>query len=164
MSRLEKLLIPLVDKNITPMDLTNACGFIDSYTSDPDNPSGDKLLYLVYDAKLRNDYVTKRVSHFESAKTLKRRYIKIVDNKPLMVYVFWIKPDIKLSDKGFITLTSSQKVSVLQFWGFPDELVKLLIDDSTVAGVYIHDMPLADYYPEFYVEEGFTITKKGAAS
>ena len=164
MSQIEKLLIPLVDEKITPMDLSGAAGFIDSYTLDPDNPTGELLLYLVYDAKLRNDYVTKRVSHFDSAKTLKRKYIKMVDNKPLMVYVFWIKPSIKVSSQGLITLTSSQKVSVLQFWGFPDELVKLLVSDSTIAGVYTHDMPLADYYPEFYVEEGLSIPKKGAAS
>lgn len=164
MSQIEKLLIPLVDQNIKPIDLSGACGFIDSYTSDPDRPTGEKLLYLVYDDKIRNDYVAKRAYRFESAKTLKHKYIKLVDNKPYMVYVFWIKPDIKLSEKGIITLTSNQKVSVLQFWGFPDELVKLLIDDSSIAGEYIHSMPLADYYPEFYVEEGFTIQKGGAAS
>lgn len=164
MSKLEKLIIPLVDSNITPIDLSGACGFIDSYTSDPDNPTGEKLIYLVYDDKIRNDYVTQRAGRFESAKTLKRKYIKLVDNKPYMIYVFWLKPDIKVSEKGIITLTSSQKVSVLQFWGFPDELVKLLIEDSSIAGEYTHEMPLADYYPEFYVEKGFTITKKGAAS
>jgi hypothetical protein len=164
MSRLEKLIIPLLDGNITPMDLTAAAGFIDSYTYDPDRPSGEKVLFLVYDDRIRNDYVTDRARRFDSMSILKRKYVKIVDHIPYYVYVFWIKPSIKISEKGSITLTGHQKISVLQFWGFPDDLVDLLVDSSSIVGEYIHEMPLEDYYPDEYVEEGLTIIKKGAAS
>ena len=41
------------------MDLTESSGFIDSYTSDPDRPSGEKEIFLVYDDRVRNEHVTK---------------------------------------------------------------------------------------------------------
>lgn len=146
------------------MDLTSAAGFIDSYTYDPDKPSGEKVLFLVYDDRVRNDYVTQRAKRFDSSSTLKRKYIKLVNHVPYYIYVFWIKPTIKISEKGTFDLTSHQKISVLQFWGFPDDLVELLVEDSTILGEYKHDIPLADYYPDEYVEEGFSIEKKGATS
>ena len=164
MSKLEKIIIPMVDGKIEPIDLTSAAGFIDSYTVDPDKPSGEKELFLVYDDRIRNDYVTKRAVRFDSSKALKRKYIKLVNHVPYYVYVFYIKPSIKLSTDGILHLTGDQKVSVLQFWGFPNDLVKCLVGDSTLLLEYSHEMPLADYYPDEYVREGLTITKKGIVS
>ena len=96
MSKLEKIIIPLSGIGLTNIDLTPAAGFIDSYTVDPDNPSGEKELFLVYDDRVRNDYVTKRAVHLDSSKYLKRKYIKLVDHIPYYVYVFYIKPEINL--------------------------------------------------------------------
>lgn len=55
MSTFEKTIIPMIDENIKLIDLTSAAGFIDSFTLDPDNPSGEKELFLVYDDSKRND-------------------------------------------------------------------------------------------------------------
>ena len=164
MSKLEKIIIPLSGIGLTNIDLTPAAGFIDSYTVDPDHPSGEKELFLVYDDRVRNDYVTKRAVHLDSSKYLKRKYVKLVDHVPYYVYVFHIKPEIKLSTNGIIQLTAEEKISVLQFWGFPTELVNLLVSSSSIMADYSHQMPLADYYPDEYIDEGLTVTKKGAAS
>lgn len=164
MSRLEKMIIPLLESEATSIDFTPAAGFIDSYTSDPDNPSGEKELFLVYDDRVRNESVTQRAIHLDSSRALKRKYVKLINNIPYYVYVFYIGREVKLSDNGIINLTSEQKISVLQFWNFPKDLLTLLVGDSSYLEEYSHPMPLADYYPDEYGEEGLEIPKKGAAS
>ena len=163
MSKFEKLVIPFIEGEINQIDLTLAAGFIDSYTSDPDRPSGEKELFLVYDDRVRNDNVTKRAYHLDSSRSLKRKYIKIVNNIPYYIYVFTIKPRI-LSDSGIVHLTGEDKISVLQFWNFPKDLINELVGDSAILTEFSHEMPLQDYYPDHYVEDGVTIPKKGAVS
>ena len=164
MSTFEKIVIPFIDGDITTMDFTAAAGFIDSYTSDPDRPNGEKEIYLVYDDRLRNDYVTSRAVRFDKSRSLKRKYVKTVHNKPYYVYVFCIKPGLKVSTDGIVHLTGEDKISVLQFWDFPKDLVKTLVDDSSIATTYVHEMPLADYYPDEEISEGLTIKKEEASS
>jgi hypothetical protein len=93
---------------------------------------------------------------------LKRKYVKVVNNIPYYVYVFCIKPGLKASVDGIVTLTGEEKVSVLQFWNFPKDLIKLLVSDSSIATTFTHKMPLADY-PED-LETGITIQKEEASS
>lgn len=162
MSTFEKLVIPFIDGDISTIDMSPASGFIDSYTSDPDKPSGDKEIFLVYDDRIRNDYVTKRAICFDKSKSLKRKYVKVVNNIPYYVYVFCIKPGLKVSTNGIVTLSSEEKVSVLQFWNFPTDLVKLLVSDSSIATKFTHEMPLADY-PED-INNGFIIKKEETSS
>lgn len=153
-----------MDGNITSIDMTAAAGFIDSYTSDPDKPSGENEIFLVYDDRIRNDYVTSRATRFDKSRSLKRKYVKLVDHIPYYVYVFIVKPELKASTDGIVHLTGEEKVSVLQFWNFPKDLIKMLVDDSTIATEYVHEMPLADFYPDRYEEEGLYIQKEEASS
>ena len=163
MSIFEKLTIPFIDGGVNSIDFTAAAGFIDSYTFDPDKPTGDMELYLVYDDRIRNDHVTNRAVHLDSSRSLKRKYVKLVKGVPYYVYVFTIKPGIA-KQNGIVHLTGEQKISVLQFWNFPKDLIDTLVGDSSIVTQYSHDMPLQDYYPDSYGEDGLTIPKKGAAS
>lgn len=163
MSTFEKLTIPFIDGNINSMDFTAAAGFIDSYTFDPDRPSGDANLYLVYDDRIRNDYVTNRAIHLDSSRSLKYKYVKLVKGVPYYVYVFAIKPGL-VKHTDIVHLTGEEKVSVLQFWNFPQDLVDILVGDESILTTRSHPMPLEDYYPDSYFEEGLAIPKKGAAS
>jgi hypothetical protein len=163
MSTFEKLIIPFIDGEVNSIDFTAAAGFIDSYTFDPDRPSGDMLLYLVYDDRIRNDYVTNRAIHLDSSSSLKQKYVKLVKGVPYYVYVFIIKPGI-VKNTDIVHLTGEQKISVLQFWNFSKDLVDVLVGDSAILAKSSHPMPLQDYYPDSYGEDGLTIPKKGAAS
>lgn len=163
MSTFEKLTIPFIDGKVSSIDFTAAAGFIDSYTFDPDRPSGDMLLYLVYDDRIRNEHVTNRAVHLDSSRSLKHKYVKLVKCVPYYIYVFIIKPGIA-KQNGIVHLTGEQKISVLQFWNFPKDLVDILVGDSSILTTYSHEMPLQDYYPDSYGEDGLTIPKKGAAS
>ena len=163
MSIFEKLTIPFIEGEVNSLDFTPAAGFIDSYTSDPDRPSGENELFLVYNDRIRNDSVTQRAIHLDSSRSLKRKYVKLVKGVPYYVYVFIVKPGIA-SSNGIVHLTGEQKISVLQFWNFRKDLVDVLVGDSSIATESLHEMPLQDYYPDVYGEDGFEIPKKGAAS
>jgi len=164
MSTFEKIVIPFMDCSMTTIDFTAAAGFIDSYTSDPDKPDGENNIYLVYDDTIRNDYVTSRVNRFNKSKLLKRKYVKMVNNTPYYIYVFCVKPGLKASTNGIIHLTKDEKVTVLQFWNFSNDMVNVLMSDSSIATKYTHEMPLEDYYPDNYNNEGIIIKKEEASS
>ena len=161
MSTFEKLTIPFIEGEINSMDFTSIAGFVDSYTSDPDHPNGENELFLVYDDRVRNDYVTRRAKHLDSSRSLKRKYVKIVKGIPYCVYVFIVKPGI--FKNNLVHLSGEDKILVLQFWNFPKDLIGILVEDSTILVDVSHQMPLQDYYSDVYEEEGLTI-KKGAVS
>lgn len=162
MSTFEKLMIPFIEGNVNNTDFSPAAGFIDSYTFDPDKPSGEKELFLVYDDRLRNNSVTERAVHLDKSRSLKRKYVKMVNGIPYYIYVFMIKPGI--FKNGVVHLSAEEKISVLQFWNFPKQLISELVGDSAILVESHHKMPLQDYYPDFYGEDGISIPKKGAAS
>ncbi len=82
MSTFEKLAIPFIEGDVRNTDFSPAAGFIDSYTFDPDRPSGEKELFLVYDDRIRNDSVTERAIHLDESRSLKRKYVKMVKGIP----------------------------------------------------------------------------------
>lgn len=161
MSKFEKIIIPLIDKCILPIDLTKLAGFIGSYTYDPDKPSGDKEFFLMYDDSIRNKYTIDRARRFELSKMVKRKYIKYIDGKPCYIYSFWVKPELKKMYNGMFTLSTSQKISVLQFWSEFDPIVDYIMSNTILSVSVTHDMPLEDYRESISDDIGFMITKKG---
>lgn len=162
MSKFEKIIIPLVDDCFKMIDFTDVAGFIDSYTYDPDKPSGQCELFLVYDDSKRNDYVSDRAIRFESSKYLKRMYIKRVNNKPYLVYSFIIKPELKpFYSYGVINLTTKQKLKFIKFWSELDNMVDFIMSNSCIHTQVEHTMPSEDIELTL---EGITIQKKGEVS
>lgn len=164
MSAFEKTIIPLIDENIRTIDLTSAAGFIDSFTKDPDKPSGDVELFLVYDDTKRNDFVTDRMRRFEKSKYIKRSYVKYVNNNPYFIYSFYIKPEVKKLYSGIMSLNTVQKAQILQFWGPFDTTVNSLLSNQALVFDTEHLMPLEDYRESPFEKKGLTVTKKGTAS
>lgn len=164
MSKFEKTIIPLISDSIKTIDLTSAAGFIDSFTSDPDKPSGEKELYLMYDAEKRNDFTIDRARRFDKSLCIKRSYIKYVDNKAYLIYSFWIKPDIKKLYNGVLSLNTNQKYRILQFWGPFDSFVDSIMNTLVIATDVKHDMPLSDYSGSMFENTGLTIIKKETVS
>ena len=48
MSQFEKIIIPLIEPKLKPIDFTDKTGFIGCYTFDPDRPSFDKEFFIVF--------------------------------------------------------------------------------------------------------------------
>lgn len=164
MSVFEKTIIPLIDENIRTIDLTSAAGFVDSFTLDPDKPSGEKELFLVYDDSKRNDFTKDRAIRFSKSMRIKRTYIKYVNTKPYLVYSFWVDPEVKKLYSGILTLNTVQKSKILQFWGPLDTTVDKVLTNPILTTEVSHTMPLADYRESPFEKAGFTVTNKGTAS
>lgn len=165
MSKFEKLVIPLIDDCITSMDLTSVCGFIDSYTTDDDKPSAECEFFLAYDSTIRNEYTAKRSERFNRSHNLKRKYIKIVNNKAIMVYVFWVTPEIKKFYNGVLVFTSEQKTKILRFWEFENDVANTVLNNSVIHTNVKHSVPLEDYNESFWdSEDGGIIIDKGRLS
>lgn len=159
MNKFEKTIIPLIDKQIKNIDLTGLAGFIDSYTYDPDKPSGEYELYLVYDSTKRNNYTIDRARRFAKSMNIKREYIKYVDGKPYLVYSFWVRPEVKKLYNGIMSLNTEQLFTVLQFWGPFDKDINSVVSSSNLTVETTHQMPLNDYIPPLLEKRGLEITK-----
>ena len=144
MTNFEKILLPLVVKNISKEDICPESGFIDTYTVDVDRPSWQNEFFIVYNDFIRSEKSINRARKFENSGNLKRVYVKCINNKPCIVYSFWIDRTLKrLYDDTFI-LNSKQKFKIAQFWGASDEIFDIVLN-RTVQSSVEHKMPLADY-------------------
>lgn len=144
MTNFEKILLPLVVENISKEDICPESGFIDTYTVDVDRPSWQNEFFIVYNDFIRSKKSINRARKFENSGNLKRVYVKCINNKPCIVYSFWIDRTLKrLYDDTFI-LNSKQKFKVAQFWGASDEIFDIVLN-RTVQSSVEHKMPLADY-------------------
>lgn len=143
MTNIEKVLLPLISDDIKQEDVSNDAGFIGLYTIDTDNPKPYEF-YLAYDADVRSDASIERARRFSSCKDIKYTRLRFIDNKPLLVYTFWCKPELKNID-GYFRLTSDVKVRILQFWNFAKD-VKQVFD---LRYIHLDDirLPAADYRP-----------------
>lgn len=144
MTNFEKILLPLVVENISKEDICPESGFIDTYTVDVDRPSWQNEFFIVYNDFIRSEKSINRARKFENSGNLKRVYVKCINNKPCIVYSFWIDRTLKkLYDDTFI-LNAKQKFKIAQFWGASDEIFDIVLN-RTVQSSVEHKMPLADY-------------------
>lgn len=164
MSTFEKIIVSFIDDNINESDLMPSAGFIDSYISDPDSPSGSKEFFLVYDDRVRTKDSIRRARKFEKSRNIKRKYIKYVDGVPYYVYSFWVKPEISKLYNGVVTLSAEQKSKILQFWTVFDSIADTVLSNQVLTLSVAHAMPLADYREDAFDISAFTINKKGAVS
>lgn len=138
-----------MDENLAFGDIAPQSGFMNSYTIDPDKPCGDNVIYLTYDDSIRTEQTKKCASRLEELKTIKHRYIKMIDNKPVMVYKFYIKPELKKLFKGNVELTPEQIVRIFDFWGYNSDVALYICSNKRKSLTVSHDMPLEDYIPRF---------------
>lgn len=144
MTEFEKIIIPLLDDSIVPSDVSEEAGFIGVYTEDIDNPEPG-FIYLVYDDNVRTDVSCERAVRFDRLSGIFKKYIKMVDSKPLFVYKFWLKPELKKLLKGPIQPDINQKMHIIRFWGLEDDISKQCIEQGTFGTKPIVKIPAQDY-------------------
>lgn len=86
----------IVKKEIKGKRISEASGFICGYAYDPDYPSLDDHIFLMFNVLPENGLLN---SHFESqyGDLFVRTYIKNIDFKPYNIYVF--KRDLNIIDE-----------------------------------------------------------------
>lgn len=157
MSNFDKIVISLIGIDTKSMDFTQFSGFKGCYTSDPDKPNGDCNFYIMYDESVRNEYSIDRARRFSASPYLKKTYIKYIENKPYIIYSFWVNKEARSIYKGIIQLTTEQKLQICNYWGTVDPICRVVLNNNILT--YKGDsMPLEDYKPPYFYE-GITIKK-----
>ena len=145
MSRFEQIILPLLSSSIKPDDFTDSTGFMETYTSDPDRPSGDDEFFILFDDSIRSEQSIDRARRYNTCRYLKHTYTKYISGNPYIVYSFWINPAIKHLYKGTFTLDANQKLQIAQFWGVSD-ITQDVLTNTIIQSCIEHPMPLADYH------------------
>jgi hypothetical protein len=145
MTDFEKIATSLLTPDITPMDFTEKAGFVDSYTEDPDRPSGFNELFLVFDDTVRTEESIDRARRYARSPYLKNTYVKYISGNAYCVYSFWVSNDIKKLYNGIFTLTAEEKYKIAQFWGISSTVSNSVLTNGLLQYEVSHSMPLADY-------------------
>ena len=148
MSKIEKLIAPFIDKDISLEDFNESTGFIGMYFEDINRPFLDNHVFLLY-----NWSDKKSVTVFYKYKTLSSFYgYKIVYLKgiPYIVYTFTSNNLInRLKTNGDAILRDVNKVRILQFWNFKDAWIALNVVRGTITCDPPHSiLPEEDFMPD----------------
>lgn len=149
MSMFEKIVIPLIDEDLSLGDVYPQSGFIDSYTEDPDRPCGENVIYLTYDDSKRTEETKRCALRLENLSSFRNRYVKIIHNKPVMVYKMYVKSELKSLFSGNIQLTPEQIVRIFDFWGYNSDVALYICSNKHKSLTVKNEMPLEDYVPRF---------------
>lgn len=147
MSNILKVMLPLIDENISLNDISEKEGFKDAYIEDINRPYLDNHIFLMYDW---DDNKSTRVFYkFKNIKSFYGYKIIYINKKSYIVYTFTSNGIINRLKNGTAILRDINKVRILQFWNFKDAWVSLNVARGTVTGDPPKDsVPEEDYMYE----------------
>jgi hypothetical protein len=163
MSTQMKLLIPLLDKNITKEDLTPEAGFVDVYVFDKNRPSIDNCIFLMYDLSVKTTKAYDRECRFAKCENLHDFKVDYINGKAYKIFAFTISgEDIRNLYNGYKPKKKENVVRILSFWCGYDEDVNntMLINKPERLSRDWKTIPEYDYRPEAMLAFGY---KKGEA-
>ena len=147
MSTRIKTVIPFIDKNIIPKDLSIISGFIDAYRFDENRPSIQNCIFLMYDNSVKTKESFDRFIRFRDIQSLRSVKTYHINGKSYTIYAFEIINPLLLSSlNNFCSVLNYSRV--LQFWGtydgkFIDDITKGLNDIPEDVSF----VPECDYEP-----------------
>lgn len=149
MSTQMKLIIPLLDPNITRDDLSEEAGFVDAYSYDINRPSLVDNIFLMYRTDTTDKKAVRREEKFKDSKYIRSKTFITIDDKCYIIYAFIIlNNDIRLLKRGLPMSMIKNYSKVLSFWnGSDDGVNKAIIWPSEPYSVQVNQIPEADYYP-----------------
>lgn len=148
-----KLIIPLLDDNITHNDISYESGFVNAYTEDKNRPYLEDYIFLLYDSSFNTIESLNRFLKFRQLDTLySTRYIKI-DKKHYTVYTF-TKANNRSAINNIIqgsTAPVNAKLEIYNFWKIvPSESYnyEIFLPQYRFGEFATATMAEEDYYPE----------------
>lgn len=124
-----KLIIPLLDKNLTLEDISPEAGFVDIFSEDINKPYLDNHIFLLYDLTNTSAKAYSRNKKLESSEYLYDKYIITISGNEFMVYVFVASRTIKNIKRNVFVFTNEEKMRIYTFWNFTDvDINKFLLD------------------------------------
>lgn len=160
MSTQMKLIIPLLDKNITKEDLTNTAGFVDAYVYDKNRPAIDNCIFLMYDMSKTTAETGRREHNFAKCTNIHSIKVEYIGGKPFKIFAFKIiGKDVKDLLNGYKPKQYNNVVRILSFWrGYDDDVNKtMLINKPERISRDWKTIPEYDYRPS--PQMGFGINK-----
>lgn len=157
MSLFDKILIPLIEPLLKPIDFSAVTGFISCFTEDPDKPNSDKEFFIAFDNNKRNKYVEDLSKRLSTSVNVKRQYIKLVNNKPYCIYSFFVKPELKKYFNGVLSIKTEHKNKIANFWSTLDNDVNTIFQNSIITVNGVEKMPLADYNRSNFDKKGLIV-------
>ena len=153
MSKTDKLIIPLLDENITLDDISAEAGFIGIYSEDINRPYLDNHIFLLYDLANTTTKAYVRDKKLRSSKYLYGVYnVKIIGNEFVM-YVFNIVSNtIKNIKRNAFVFTDKEKMRIFTFWNFTDsDINSFLLNPLYFIGIgFVRAVvPEEDYKPSY---------------
>ncbi len=147
MSNLAKVILPLIDNNISLEDIAEDTGFVGIYMEDINRPYLDDHVFLMYNW---NDVMSTKVFYkFKNMSSFYGYRIIYLKGVPYIVYTFTSNSLINRLKKGVAILRDVNKLRILQFWQFKDAWVALNVARGTVTDDSPRDiLPEEDYMPE----------------
>lgn len=141
MSKLKKVVFPLIDEGLSIDDLSEEKGFVDMYFEDINRPYLDNHLFLLYNW---NDKRSSEVFYkYKSLPTFYGYRVMYINNVPYIVYTFISNSLINRLKNGAAILRDINKQRILQFWQFSDAWITL----NVMRGTVTCDPP-EDFVPE----------------
>ncbi len=141
MSQIEKLIVPLVDENITLKDVDTS-DFLGVYTEDINSPGVD-YLYLVFKYDISN--LRQNLSHNGVD------YVRRIGNDLYHIYKFPRLPDIKKIISGNYAELSNRGISRIHtFWSGVDDITANYPFYRTIANEKYYRVIPEEAYVPFY--------------
>lgn len=117
MNEVTKLILPLLNDEITYEDLDSSTGFINAYTEDSNRPFLENHIFLMYKSSAPN--ALKRFLKFKNSKNLHSTRYMVHNKEHYTVYAFPIienKKDIRNIIKGYDITNVDNKLKIYNFW------------------------------------------------
>lgn len=148
MSKLLKLVIPLLSSDIKKKDLTEKAGFIDAYDTDINKPYCDDCIFLMYKLGLTNKESRDRHDRFKESSALYNwRRIRI-DNHVYALYAFKVinkEAKMVLEDRNPIITSKLNVFKILKFWKGDVEILRHIVLEELWEKEKERSVPEEDY-------------------
>lgn len=141
-----KLIIPLLDEELSPDLFTPEAGFLNAYDTDINRPFLDNHIFLMYDSDLSYPGNYKRNERIMKMKNLHNRIMIRIKGILVMIYTFCItKLQIKQLLNGRNILNDDEKYDILEFWNKDITICMALITNKSFGKLDNAIVPEQDY-------------------
>lgn len=168
MSKLAKILIPLIADKTTKENYTKDAGFIDLYTFDMDKYKNFQGVYLMFKSDVFTEASKSSSINLNKQPGIIDVYTKIIKGTPYIIYSF-AKDDFikKIINSNTYYLDADQMLKILSFWGTDDKFSKDMLTNGGMM-TYCSEAPLPENdmqisFVEHFINRGIIYNKRETA-
>lgn len=148
MSKILKLIIPLLGGGIKKTDLSEKCGFVEAYDSDINRPQYEDCVFLMYKPELTKTEHKLRHERFKNLPNLYKWRRVNIKSKTFILYCFKItnmEAKSVLRDRNPEISNKENKFKILRFWKDDVEILRHLVCDDKWNKEKLSTVPEEDY-------------------